>query len=489
MKAFRASSVAACAVLAVLFRGAAGQELPPPQGFACKNPGYNTRQVLGYWTNPVEYDSITVVRVTEGFPPQVLFTMSGQEQAFSDYPFSTEDMHLMARTRYEIHGSIGGRNSPPVSCASDRGARMPFLRGDINLDGTVSISDVTTLQNIYFKWQTALPWEWSQDPVTHEYITPGFTCYESADFNDDDNLNIVDPIFALEALFAGGPVFPEPFRSIAADSRPASFSCEEYLVLSSPGIDDSFVLDVGKAKGRPGEVVLVPVYATTPVETDAVSLSVTFDPARLSIEAASFDGTVLGRSFPQKGPVTFQGTDSSRGHYRGGFLINLTKDYRIPAASEAHLLDLRVRILDGAPEGPSEIVPQNGIGDPPVSNEFSVLGTAVFAATYPRLVKGAVNIAVPGNVDFFLRGDVDGDGRWQITDPIAALGYLFLGASPLACEKAADADDSGTLQVTDAVLLLGRLFLGEPASLPAPYPGCERDPTPDGLSCDGSSCR
>lgn len=87
----------------------------------------------------------------------------------------------------------------------------------------------------------------------------------------------------------------------------------------------------------------------------------------------------------------------------------------------------------------------------------------------------------------FRRGDVDDSGALSITDPIALLGYLFLGADEPACFDAADADDDGKLLITDPIRILGYLFLG---SAPPPAPGpsaCGTDPVADALpECTGA---
>jgi hypothetical protein len=77
----------------------------------------------------------------------------------------------------------------------------------------------------------------------------------------------------------------------------------------------------------------------------------------------------------------------------------------------------------------------------------------------------------------FIRGEVNGDGRVDISDAVAILGYLFLGGGTPGCLAAADADDSETIEITDAVYLLGALFLGS-APVPQPYPDCGADPSP-----------
>jgi hypothetical protein len=86
----------------------------------------------------------------------------------------------------------------------------------------------------------------------------------------------------------------------------------------------------------------------------------------------------------------------------------------------------------------------------------------------------------------FLRGDANGDGKLDLTDPIRIIGRLFLGGGGLGCDDAADANDDGRLDLTDPVALLGRLFMG---AGPQPDPGgsCGPDPTPDPLAC-GTRC-
>jgi len=86
----------------------------------------------------------------------------------------------------------------------------------------------------------------------------------------------------------------------------------------------------------------------------------------------------------------------------------------------------------------------------------------------------------------FVRGDGNLDGRIDITDAIAALEFLFLGGSGLACLDAADGNDDGLLDISDPVGILGFLFLGGPPPAP-PYPKPGPDPTGDSLGCEGSN--
>jgi hypothetical protein len=69
------------------------------------------------------------------------------------------------------------------------------------------------------------------------------------------------------------------------------------------------------------------------------------------------------------------------------------------------------------------------------------------------------------------RGDADGNGRLELTDPIAVLNHLFQGRR-LACPEAARVNSDGTLDLSDAIYLLAYLFTGgpEPQGGPAECP-------------------
>ncbi len=89
-----------------------------------------------------------------------------------------------------------------------------------------------------------------------------------------------------------------------------------------------------------------------------------------------------------------------------------------------------------------------------------------------------------GSEPRFRRGDSSGDGRIDVTDPIASLFRLFGPGGEVPCDDAADFDDDGFLHVTDAIAALNYLFLAgpappEPGDGPCPGP----DPTADSLGC------
>ena len=86
----------------------------------------------------------------------------------------------------------------------------------------------------------------------------------------------------------------------------------------------------------------------------------------------------------------------------------------------------------------------------------------------------------------FQRGDVDQNGLLELTDAVAILARLFLGADAPACVESADTNNDGILDLTDGVVILTYLFAGgTPPAAPGPPPeGCGVDPDEEGTARD-----
>ncbi|MCA8959466.1 MAG: hypothetical protein KDC38_03085, partial [Planctomycetes bacterium] len=109
------------------------------------------------------------------------------------------------------------------------------------------------------------------------------------------------------------------------------------------------------------------------------------------------------------------------------------------------------------------------------SRSISAIGILLLALAIPTSLRATS----------FRRGDVNGDGLFDIGDAVSLLGAMFGGSASPACRDAADANDNGSLDISDAIFILGALFT--PGSPLPPSPGlatCGEDPTPDGLGCD-----
>jgi len=107
----------------------------------------------------------------------------------------------------------------------------------------------------------------------------------------------------------------------------------------------------------------------------------------------------------------------------------------------------------------------------PVARHLLLLAAGPFALSFP----------LPCN-EPFVRGEVNGDGKLNIGDVLAVLGYLFGGGIGPECRDRMDANDDGTVNLADGVYLLGYLFGGAPEP-PQPFGEPGVDPTRDVLAC------
>lgn len=81
---------------------------------------------------------------------------------------------------------------------------------------------------------------------------------------------------------------------------------------------------------------------------------------------------------------------------------------------------------------------------------------------------------------YFLRGDVNQDGRVALGDVIYLLRFILAGGAAPLCYDTGDADDSGGLQLADAIRLLHHIFRKGPAP-EEPEGTCGVDPKRDTL--------
>lgn len=92
------------------------------------------------------------------------------------------------------------------------------------------------------------------------------------------------------------------------------------------------------------------------------------------------------------------------------------------------------------------------------------------------------------NPPYFVRSDVNFDGRNNITDAILIVRALFGDGTAVdiirKCPDAADTNDDGSVTIGDVYFLLSYLFLsGDKPGYPFPYLGL--DPSEDQLTCNG----
>lgn len=85
----------------------------------------------------------------------------------------------------------------------------------------------------------------------------------------------------------------------------------------------------------------------------------------------------------------------------------------------------------------------------------------------------------------FRRGDTDGNGALEITDPINSLSFQFLGNFTPPCLDASDFDDNGKVEITDPIANLSHQFLGTAPPAPPGKDSCGVDPTEDDPAVNG----
>jgi hypothetical protein len=86
----------------------------------------------------------------------------------------------------------------------------PFVRGDINLDGAIQISDAVTVLSMLFAG------------------VPSTNCMDTADVNDSGRVDIADAVALLGYLFGRSGPLPPPFPSCGLDPTQDPMKCTLY---------------------------------------------------------------------------------------------------------------------------------------------------------------------------------------------------------------------------------------------------------------------
>ena len=272
---------------------------------------------------------------------------------------------------------------------------------------------------------------------------------------------------------------------------------------------------VGTTLARPGELAAVPLF--TSVETPEYStlrIAVEIDPDLAVVESIEWmvdwdDGAAPDVARLRRGELRSPilrcdeqpAVDCPRGipsllwFYGDAFGVesrhtvidaNASSRHRemYPGAKLREVGRLIVRVSDDAPDG---VIPIRHVTVSPEGTRFATpVASGAYLRTSPHVFvpardapSGELIVAASTS---FQRGDANADGRVDLSDAVATLSFLFLGAGPLECFDAGDVDDSGELEISDAIYELSALFLGGPDIRP-PWPNCGGDPSPDELDC------
>jgi hypothetical protein len=229
----------------------------------------------------------------------------------------------------------------------------------------------------------------------------------------------------------------------------------------------------------PGQTnVWFPVLLSNEDPIQGCTLFGTFDVRFLTLRESSPQFSLL-----QATPPEFFDFQNNGAFFQMGCLFDFLSPFtgrELTPTSGRRLLNLVFNISPAAPVGLTthvELVNRPDLSR--VQNTFTVNAFTVFPELHGATVKVGDPAILPAP---FIRGDVDGNTRLDISDAVVALNYLFLSGPRPRCLDAADIQDTGQVNISSAVNLLNFLFLGG-ATPAVPFPNAGHDPTPDQLPC------
>lgn len=378
------------------------------------------------------------------------------------------------------------RRTPPVASftvTQPGGAGTP----DASLDGSSSTAPAGT-SLAAFKWDFGDGTKGDGMHVSHAYSLPGRYIASLRVLTDDGRVSIaathpvivVCPSGDIEpwlALDMGEPAYPGSARLEAGDSGETLAACAGGRGYSSKS-DQLFLVH---------QEIAGDFQITAGIPRPAISGAKVGLMARASLDA--------GAPFAAMGIESTGSAPASRFRFRYRNEANATPRSQAGATLDVPLGWVRLERRGDNFSGSVSLdgtewttVHETSVGGIPST---ALVGVVVAANdTRPDLPLEAFQTEIVGlKLDLlpegasFRRGDANGDGNSDISDPIFILGSLFLATGEIACRKAGDANDDGGIDVSDPVMLLNHFFLGAPAP-PRPFPDCGADGTEDGLSCE-----
>lgn len=366
---------------------------------------------------------------------------------------------------------------PAPACANE------FIRGDVNYDGRVSISDLVHL--------------------AHNRLLegPGPVCDDAADADDDGSLTLLDVYALLEHLFGrlGNPL-PAPSGSPGEDPTQDELEgCVLAAVDVEAGVDIDHVYyithDGRGATGiavHPGQSkVRVPVYLDTNVPLSACIVSLEYDPAQILAAKLDFAGS-SGRRLGADRVASISKVTEGGAHFLVGYVLMLlayeeNDELAIPGGDEQLLVTLEVDLAEDLEIGAEVVI--SFVEAPAVANEPAATNEVVAPGLHPSY-PDTIDIALPvvHESSMFMRGDVTRDAALSILDVFALLEFLFGSDSyPIPCGDAADLNDDGGITLSDPLALLTFMYVDSsraPAK-PFPYLGVDTTTDDDYLECAG----
>jgi len=384
-------------------------------------------------------------------------------------------------------------------------AAPTFVRGDVNSDGQVSLTDV------------------AQVFESLAFGDPPIPCPDALDVDDDGSIpsnGLVDVYDLWTWLFRQGPQPKPPFPKAGVDpTTNDNFGCDPSAFQPPKPPDPGFAyhLEGPKYIRRGSQSVEAYLRVTTTRAVGAFSFAYKLNKKLLADVQADFAGTVfpkIERSAFESSPffrferialpndpdfdllliaAVFAKSSQPAPKGAGSPYVRIQFAATEGALDDARLLRLAISVKADAPlgtvqtalepAGTSALVP----GDPGffhgLRNELSPIDLGLLTVSLVPFEIGPWR-TIAWDAGEFLRADANGDHCQDLSDPLHTLNYLFLGRPRSLCPDAAASNDDGRLDISDSVYTLSYLFSGGPAP-PAPIfiaPGdCWFDMTEDEL--------
>ena len=131
--------------------------------------------------------------------------------SFDDYPLLFEAVYRDSQEPGQELEFIGFR------VAAATGSSAPeFVRGDVNQDYEVDITDAVVILGYLYKGDEE----------------PG--CLSAGDTNDDSELDLTDGVFLLMSLYTSPEPIPEPSGVCGVDPEPDTITCESFTACPLP---------------------------------------------------------------------------------------------------------------------------------------------------------------------------------------------------------------------------------------------------------------
>ena len=222
------------------------------------------------------------------------------------------------------------------------------------------------------------------------------------------------------------------------------------------------------------------VHADDPLEQVAFSLE--FDAERLEFVEMLLDPGVRAGPHTRFRSFHDEGTNWVQGVLELEPELDADSDIEFEGAEDEHVVQIRFRVLPGAPEGDARVgfaLPQDaafeghlsddgtrffyntvrvkGQGDPATSTFFE-------GVKAPAIPARDVRVNILGDVGLFSRGDANLDGRLDLSDAVFLLSYLYLDGQEPQSLAAADVNRDDRVDIGDPLALLFALFFQFPGS-------------------------